>query len=46
MDLPEEAAVVSIEVNDRMYLRKEGDRIDAPGPIEVQTPGEYRMRVP
>jgi anti-sigma factor RsiW len=46
VDLPEEASVVSIEVNDRMYLRKEGDRIDAPGPIEEQTEGEYRMRVP
>lgn len=46
VDLPEEASVVSIEVNDRMYLRKEGDRIDAPGPIEEQTEAEIRMRVP
>ena len=46
VDLPDEASVVSIEVNDRIYLRREGDRIDAPGPIEEQTEREYRMRVP
>ena len=46
VDLPEDAAVVSIEVNDRMYLRREGDRIDALGPIEEQTAEEIRMRVP
>ena len=46
VDLPEDAAVVSIEVNDRMYLRREGDRVDALGPIEEQTAEEIRMRVP
>ena len=46
VDLPEEATVVTIEVNDRMYLRKEGDRIDATGPIEDQTTEQIRMRVP
>ena len=46
VDLPDLASVVSIEVNDRMYLRKEGNRIEAPGPIEEQVTGEYRMRVP
>ena len=46
VDLPQEAAVVSIEVNDRMYLRKEGDRIDTTGPIEERTTEEIHLRVP
>ncbi len=46
VDLPEAATVVSIEVNDRMYVRKEGDRIDVPGPVEEQTTDEIRLRVP
>ncbi len=46
VDLPQEATVVSIEVNDRTYVRREGNRIDVPGPVEERTDEEIRFRVP
>ncbi len=46
VDLPQDAASASIVVNGGIYVRKEGDRIDAPGPIEAISTEEIRRRVP
>ncbi len=46
VDLPEDAASASIEVNGGIYLRKEGDRIDPTGPIEPTLTEEIHLRVP
>ena len=45
VDLPQDAAAASIEVNGGIYLRKEGDRIDVTGPIEARTTEEIHLRV-
>ncbi len=45
VDLPRDAVAASIEVNGGIYLRKEGDRIDATGPIEARTTDEIHLRV-
>ncbi len=45
IDLPQDAAAASIEVNGGIYLRKEGDRIDVTGPIEARTTEEIHLRV-
>jgi len=46
VDLPQDAASASIEVNGGIYVKKEGDRIDARGPIEARSTEEIRLRVP
>lgn len=45
VDLPQNAAAASIEVNGGIYLRKEGDQIDVTGPVEVRTAEEIHLRV-
>ncbi len=45
VDLPRNAATASIEVNGGIYLTKEGDRIDATGPVEARTTEEIHLRV-
>ena len=45
VDLPEDAAAASIEVNGGIYLRKEGDQIDVTGPVEARTAEEIHLRV-
>ena len=46
VDLPRDVASASIEVNGGIYVTKEGDRIDATGPIEARSTEEIRLRVP
>ena len=45
VDLPQDAAAASIEVNGGIYLTKEGDRIEVTGPIEARTTEEIHLRV-
>ena len=45
VDLPQDAAAASIEVNGGIYLTKQGDRIDVTGPIEARTTEEIHLRV-
>ncbi len=46
VDLPQDAASASIEVNGGIYVRMEGGRIEASGPIEARLTEEIRLRVP
>lgn len=45
IDVPRTVADASLWVNERIYLTVDGDRIDATGPIEAQTPEEISFRV-
>ena len=45
IDVPRTLAGASLRVNERIYLTVAGDRIDATGPIEAQTPEEISFRV-
>ena len=45
VDLPQGASTASIEVNGGIYLRKEGDRVDAIGLVEARTAEEIHLRV-
>ncbi|MCH7562442.1 MAG: hypothetical protein IH968_01350 [Gemmatimonadetes bacterium] len=45
IDVPRTVADASLWVNERIYLTVDGNRIDATGPIEAQTPEEISFRV-